>query len=78
LTATRCCASISSYPKADQIFVIQDNWPVHWHPVVVQGLRDSKLTLVTLPTYAPWLNPVEKVWRKLYAEVLHLHPWTNA
>lgn len=20
-----------------------------------------------LPTYAPWLNPVEKVWRQLYA-----------
>jgi hypothetical protein len=23
-------------------------------------------------------SPVEKVWRKLYQEVLHLHPWTNA
>lgn len=67
-----------SYPKADQIFLIQDNWPVHWHPDVVQGLLGSKLTLVALPTYAPWLNPVEKVWRKLYADVLHLHPWTNA
>jgi transposase len=26
-----------------------------------------------LPTYAPWTNPIEKVWRKLYADLLHLH-----
>ena len=67
-----------SYPAAQQIFLIQDNWPVHWHPDLVAGLRGSKLTLVALPTYAPWLNPVEKIWRKLYQAVLHLHPWVNA
>lgn len=26
-----------------------------------------------LPTYAPWLNPIEKLWRWLCQEVLHLH-----
>jgi hypothetical protein len=67
-----------SYPQAEQIVLIHDNWPVHWHPDLQAGLRGSKLTLVGLPTYAPWLNPVEKVWRKLYQEVLHLHPWVNA
>lgn len=30
-----------------------------------------------MPTYAPWRNPIEKVWRKLYAEVLHLHRWAD-
>ncbi len=34
-----------------------------------------------LPTYAPWTNPIEKVWRKLRQEVLHLHrfgdDWTG-
>jgi hypothetical protein len=68
----------AAYPTAEQLFLIHDNWPVHCHPDLVEGLRGSKLTLVGLPTYAPWLNPVEKVWRKLYQEVLHLHPWTNA
>ena len=67
-----------SYPQAEQIFLIHDNWPVHWHPELLEGLRGSKLTLVSLPTYSPWLNPVEKVWRQLDAEVLHLHPWVNA
>lgn len=68
----------AAYPHAEQLFVIQDNWPVHTHPTVLAGLRGSKITLVPLPTYAPWLNPVEKVWRKLYQEVLHLHPWVDA
>ena len=26
-----------------------------------------------LPTYAPWLNPIEKLWRKLKQEFLYMH-----
>lgn len=63
----------AAYPHATQIFVLLDNWPVHFHPDLLRDLRGSKLTLVRLPTYAPWTNPIEKVWRKLYADVLHLH-----
>lgn len=62
-----------TYAQATQLFVLLDNWPVHFHPDLLQDLRGSKITLVRLPTYAPWTNPIEKVWRKLYAEVLHLH-----
>lgn len=29
--------------------------------------------LLCLPTYAPWLNPIEKLWRWLRQTVLHLH-----
>ena len=50
----------AAYPAADQLFLIHDNWPVHWHPDLVEGLRGSKLTLVGLPTYAPW--PIR--WRR--------------
>jgi len=28
---------------------------------------------VWLPTYAPWLNPIEKLWRWLRQDVLKLH-----
>src|SRR5262245_2216982 len=31
------------------------------------------IQLVPLPTYASWLNPIEKLWRKLKQDVLHLH-----
>lgn len=66
---------VPAYPDAQRIYVIQDNWPVHFHPQVRVELAraDSPIRLVRLPTYAPWTNPVEKVWCKLYAEVLHLH-----
>jgi hypothetical protein len=67
-----------AYPQADQLFVIQDNWPTHTAQEVREGLHGSKLTLVPLPTYAPWTNPIEKVWRKLSQEVWHLHPWVDA
>jgi len=67
----------AAYPEAELIFVAQDNWPVHFHEDVLTALATSKIVLVPLPTYAPWTNPVEKVWRKLYQEVLHLHDFVD-
>ena len=32
-----------------------------------------RLEIVWLPTDAPWLNPIEKVWRWLRQDVLNLH-----
>lgn len=65
------------YPHAEIIFVVQDNWPVHFHEDILTALANSKVVLVPLPTYAPWTNFSEKVWRKLYQEVLHLHEFTD-
>jgi DDE superfamily endonuclease/Winged helix-turn helix len=61
------------YPEAEVIYVVQDNWPIHFWPEVKQAAEDAGIELVRLPTYAPWLNPVEKLWRKLKQEVLHMH-----
>jgi transposase len=61
------------YPQAEVIYVIQDNWPVHFQARVEASAHKSGIELVRLPTYAPWLNPIEKLWRKLKQEVLHLH-----
>ena len=61
------------YPDAQVIFVVQDNWPVHFHPDLLLALLDSRLCLLRLPTYAPWTNPTEKVWLRLYQELLHHH-----
>ena len=33
--------------------------------------------IVPLPTYAPWTNPIEKLWRWGKQKVLHLHPWSE-
>lgn len=91
-----------TYAGAERIYVVQDNWPVHFHPDVLVALEpqvthwpdhhpknwpnvaseaatrkwaDLKLPiqLIRLPTYASWTNPIEKLWRKLKQELLHLH-----
>jgi hypothetical protein len=69
-------AVAAAYPQAERIYIALDNWPVHFHPDLLAALP-PQITLVPLPTYAPWTNPVEKVWRWLYAEVLHLHEFTD-
>jgi transposase len=66
-----------AYPHAHTIRVIQDNWPVHFHPTVQAAAKAHGIEMVALPTYAPWLNPMEKVWRKLKQEVLHVHRWSE-
>lgn len=62
-----------AYPHAEEIYVAQDNWPVHYNPRILEALAGSRIRLLWLPTYAPWTNPAEKVWRKLKQEVLHQH-----
>ena len=34
---------------------------------------DDEIEIVWLPTYAPWLNPIEKLWRWLRQDLLKLH-----
>lgn len=63
-----------AYPNVSAIHVIQDNWHnVHFHPRQIQAAAQLGISLVPLPTYAPWLNPVEKVGRKLRQEIIHMH-----
>ncbi len=90
------------YDETDRIYVVSDNWPVHFHPDVLVALEEQEspwpiyrpqqwsqepspkareqwgdlklhIQLVPLPTYASWANPIEKLWRWLKQEVIHLH-----
>jgi transposase len=86
-----------AYPGR-RIYLVVDNWPVHYHPDLLAALEpqdspfpfrrppswpdqpsprakrlDLPIQLVPLPTYSPWLNPIEKLWRWLQQDVLHLH-----
>lgn len=66
------------YPNAKKLYLVIDNWPVHFHPTVTEALaEDPRLELIALPTYAPWLNPIEKLWRLVKQRVVHAHPWCN-
>lgn len=68
----------AAYPHARQLYIVQDNWPVHKLPEVQAVYQAERLTPLFLPTYASWLNPIEKLWRWLKQEVLHLHRWAEA
>lgn len=88
----------AAYPHAQTIYLVQDNWPVHFHPDVLAALQPQTtpfpwhrpanwgtepsakarrlnlpIQIRPLPTYASWTNPIEKLWRWLKQEVLHLH-----
>jgi transposase len=63
----------SAYPDVTRIYLVQDNWPVHKLPEVMQAVQDQQLNLLFLPTYASWLNPIEKLWRWLRQDVIHSH-----
>jgi transposase len=63
-----------TYPAARRIYVVQDNWSIHHHDDVLATLRQlPRLAPVWLPTYAPWLNPIEKLWHWLRRDVLKAH-----
>jgi len=49
---------------------LPDNWPTTARCVPATRWP---VQLLFLPTYAPWLNPIEKLWRWLRQTVLHLH-----
>lgn len=66
-----------AYPAAERIYVAQDNWPVHFLPGVTGPLAGGPVELLRLPTYAPWANPIEKVWRKLKGGALHQHRFAD-
>ena len=63
-----------AYPNADRLLVVQDNWSIHTHDDVFEALKQwPRIEPVWLPTYAPWLNPIEKLWRWLRQDVLKMH-----
>lgn len=69
------------YPDAQVIYLALDNWPVHFHPYVLEHLahmkQPNRIRFLSLPTYAPWTNPTEKYWRKLVREWLTFHPYAG-
>lgn len=72
------CAQVRAvYPTAAKIYVVQDNWPNHKLPEVLAEMEFQHITPLFLPTYASWLNPIEKLWKWLKQTVIHLHPFAQ-
>jgi transposase len=65
-----------TYPT-QQLSVVWDNWLPHRQSEVKAEAARLGIDLVFLPTYAPWLNPIEKLWRWLKQDVVHHHRLTD-
>lgn len=61
----------TAHPSAEVIYVAQDNWPVRFHPRVLEAVAGTTIRLLRLATYPPWTDPIEKLWRWLRQDVLH-------
>ena len=55
------------------IYVAWDNANTHQDDEVEAVVRAAagRLVLLYLPTYSPWLNPIEMLWRHFRREVTH-------
>ena len=57
----------------ETIYVTWDNASMHQDDEVEAVVRAAagRLVLLYLPTYSPWLNPIEMLWRQFRREVTH-------
>jgi transposase len=55
------------------IYVLWDNASMHEDDEIQAVVRAAagRLVLLYLPTYSPWLNPIEMLWRQVRREVTH-------
>jgi hypothetical protein len=53
--------------------------PANWKTTPRRRIEKLNLPirLLFLPTYASWANPIEKLWRLLRQDVLHLHRYSD-
>ncbi len=65
-------ALVDKHPTGT-IYVAWDNANTHEDDEVEAVVRGAagRLVLLYLPTYSPWLNPIEMLWRHFRREVTH-------
>ena len=65
-------ALVDKHPTGT-IYVAWDNADTHADDEVEAVVRGAagRLVLLYLPTYSPWLNPIEMLWRHFRREVTH-------
>jgi transposase len=68
----------AAYEPGMHLILVWDNWPPHHHEDVRALAAELDIELLYTPTYAPWTNYIEKLWKKLRAELLRLHRFSDA
>lgn len=62
-----------------RIYLTWDNAHTHFGGEVETVLKEAqgRLILLYLPTYSPWLNPIEMLWRSMRYGVTHCELFTK-
>jgi transposase len=70
--AERLQTLVDTHPTGP-IYVAWDHADTHAEDAVEAVVRAAagRLVLLYLPTYSPWLNPSERLWRQFRREVTH-------
>jgi len=71
-------ALLDKHPT-ETIYIAWDNATTHQDDEVEAVLRGAagRLILLYLPTYSPWLNPIEMLWRHFRRLVTHCELFTT-
>lgn len=71
-------ALLENHPT-EWIYVAWDNATTHEDDEVEAVVRGAarQLVLLYLPTYSPWLNPIEMLWRHSRREITHCELFAN-
>lgn len=66
-------AAILDRHPTETVYVAWDNSSTHEDDEIEAVVRGAagRLVLLYLPTYSPWLNPIEMLWRQFRREVTH-------
>ena len=71
-------ALLEKHPTG-KVYVAWDNSNTHEDDEIEAVVRGAagRLVLLYLPTYSPWLNPIEMLWRHFRREVTHCELFAN-
>jgi putative transposase len=71
-------ALVDKHPTGT-VYVAWDNCCTHEDEEIEGVVRGAagRLVLLYLPTYSPWLNPIELLWRHFRREVTHCELFEN-
>lgn len=61
--------------RGQKIVLVVDNYRIHHSQKTLEFLKQyaDQLMLFALPTYSPWLNLIERLWKHLRRKVTHNH-----
>ncbi len=71
--------ALLDHHETGTIYLAWDNCNTHFDDEIDTILKEAngRLVFLYLPTYSPWLNPIEMLWRSMRYAVTHCELFTS-